>query len=65
MMVFKSHQQSYLQAPELPAPGPPDGPGPAMPADGPGPGLTVDGPGPGLTPGVAIPHTPVDSVDSD
>jgi hypothetical protein len=55
MMVFKSHQQSYLPAPELPAPipPPPEIPGPELPApgppDGPGPSLLVDGLGPGLT----------------
>ena len=62
-----------IPGPELPAPGPPDGPGPALPVDGLGPGLTVDGLygllvdglGPGFTPDVAIPPTPVDSVDNN
>jgi len=74
-MVFKSHQQSYLPAPELPAPTPPppeipgpelpapwppDGPGAAMPADGPGRGTA--GAGTGMPPDVATPPAPVDNV---
>jgi hypothetical protein len=55
--MMDHHLQSYLPGPELPAPGPPDGPGPSLPVDGPGPGLSVDGldglpvdgPGPGLS----------------
>jgi hypothetical protein len=74
-MVFKSHQQSYLPAPELPAPTPPppeipgpelpapwppDGPGAAMPVDGPGRGTA--GAGAGMPPDVATPPAPGDNV---
>jgi len=58
-MVFKSHQQSYLPAPELPAPTPPppEIPGPELPAPWP-----PDGPGAAMPADVAAPPAPVDNV---
>ena len=60
MIVFKSRQQSYLPAPELPTPWPPDGPEPELSPDGSGTGT-----GPGMPPDVATPPAPVDNVVND